>query len=279
MTLKTYLLSATPLHPVSFNLDHPHTVERSMCVNRISCSRARLVRWACMAALLSGGSPALGADEIRVAETRTVSMERDPDRAEATHELRLALYGFTGTRWSPEQIFAAAREGSKLLEQCGVAVLSVELKMLDTPRPFRYYDTPASRELLRRIEVARPAVFFVEDTLNNPAFDAEAIGRENAVNRPELTDTIWIAYEARDLPQTFAHELVHVLSNSGEHSTEPGNLMRATTSWRNTRLTEAQCARLRWHGETSRLLAVQPRPSHEQWGVRSGDPEESSTDQ
>lgn len=214
-----------------------------------------LVRTLCIPVLLVGALPALGEGEIQTIETRTISMERNPERAGATHELRIALYGFSGTRWSTPQIFAAAREGSKLLEQCSVAVVHAELKMLEAPRRFRYYNTPVSRELLRQIKVAKPAIFFVEDTLNNPAFDAEAIGRENAATQPELTDTIWIAYDARDLPQTFAHELVHVLSDDGEHSNEPGNLMRAHTSTRNTRLTDAQCARLRSRGEANGLLS------------------------
>jgi len=207
-----------------------------------------------MVVLLVGALPALGEGEIQIVETRTISMERDPDKADATHELRLALYSFSGTRWAAPQIYAAAREGSRLLAQCGVAVVHAELRMLEAPRRFRYYHTPVSRELLRRIKVVKPAIFFVEDTLNNPAFDAEAIGRENAGTQPELTDSVWIAYDARDLPQTFAHELVHVLSDDGEHSNEPGNLMRAHTSRRNTRLTDAQCSRLRSRGEANGLL-------------------------
>jgi hypothetical protein len=207
-----------------------------------------------MTVLLVGASPVLGEGAIETVETRTIAMARVPDRTGATLELRLTLYGFSGTRWSAPQIRAAAREGSGLLAQCGVAVVHAELKILEAPRRFRYYNTPVSRELLRRIKVAKPAIFFVEDTLNSPAFDAEAIGRENAVTRPELTDTVWIAYDARDLPQTFAHELVHVLSDDGEHSNEPGNLMRTHTSRSNTRLTEAQCARLRMRGEANGLL-------------------------
>jgi hypothetical protein len=207
-----------------------------------------------MAVLLVEAFPALGEGEIETVETHTIPMEQYPERTGATHELRLALYGFSGTRWSAPQIHAAAREGSRLLAQCGIAVAHAEFKMLEAPRRFRYYHTPVSRELLRRIKVAKPAIFFVEDTLNNPAFDAEAIGRENSVTHPELTDTVWIAYDARDLPQTFAHELVHVLSDDGEHSNESGNLMRAHTSRRNTRLTEAQCARLRSRGEANGLL-------------------------
>ena len=223
-------------------------------------------------ALLAGALPASGADEIRVVETR--NMVVDPvARNDASHELQLYLYTFRGARWSPDHIVDAVLEGSKLLEQCGVALASAVLHVVEAPQQFRYYHTPVSRELLRRIRISRPAVFFVDDTRNNPAFDAEAIGRGNARTQPELTDTIWIAFEARDLPQTFAHEMVHVLSDDGEHSTEPANLMRATTSWRNTRLTAAQCARLRSRGETNGLLTARFPSSQKAWGARSREDE------
>lgn len=63
---------------------------------------------------------------------------------------------------------------------------------------------------------------------------------------------------ARDLPFALAHELAHVLSDSGEHSEEPRNLMRAATSPENTRLSEAQCRRLRERGAANGLLAPKP---------------------
>jgi hypothetical protein len=106
--------------------------------------------------------------------------------------------------------------------------------------------------------VVRPAVFFVQDTKNQPAYDGEAIGRANSATRPELADTVWLAYGARQLPQALAHELVHVLSDSGEHSDEPGNLMRDETSPDNTRLTAAQCDSLRSRGEANGLLTRRP---------------------
>ena len=52
-----------------------------------------------------------------------------------------------------------------------------------------------------------------------------------------------------------AHELAHVLMDSGEHTDEPGNLMRDETTPANTLLSVAQCARLRKNGVANGLLA------------------------
>lgn len=147
------------------------------------------------------------------------------------------------------------REAAGLLRQCGVALSRAELRVVQAPRRFHVYFTPVSRELLARLPVPRPAVFFVDDTRNEPAFDAEAIGRGNSAARPELADTVWVAYGARDVAQVVAHELVHVLSDSGEHSEAPDNLMRVETAPRNTRLSAAQCDRLRARGEANGLLS------------------------
>jgi len=193
--------------------------------------------------------------DIRIVETRVLAPPPVPG---ASHELRLVFYTFRGARWQPETILSAAREAARLLGQCRVGVAGAELRVLDAPRRFHFYATPVARELLRRLDAPKPAVFFVEDTRNRPAFDAEAIGLKNAATRPELANTVWVAYEARDLPQALAHELVHVLSDSGDHSSEPGNLMRDETSAQDTRLSPEQCALLRRQGETHGLLKRLP---------------------
>ncbi len=116
------------------------------------------------------------------------------------------------------------------------------------------FSTPAARELARAHPVVKPAVYLVRGTKNRPAFDAEAIGRANSRTRPEIADTVWMTAAARDPGIALAHELAHVLMDSGEHSEEEGNLMREETSPRNTTLAAAQCARLREAGSRNGLL-------------------------
>jgi hypothetical protein len=47
---------------------------------------------------------------------------------------------------------------------------------------------------------------------------------------------------------------VHVLSDSGQHTGEPGNLMRPETAPHNARLNAAQCELMRSRGEANGLL-------------------------
>lgn len=172
----------------------------------------------------------------------------------ATHAFKLHLYVFKATSWRVEDVVTALPRAAELLAQCAVALEPIELAVLETPQRFRYYQTHVSRALARALDPARPAVFFVEDTRNRPAFDAETIGLSNAASRPELANTVWIAYGAHDLPYAIAHELVHVLSDSGAHSSAPGNLMRDETAPANAGLTAEQCARVRARGEANGLL-------------------------
>ena len=212
--------------------------------------RCRPALLGCILALLAAPAPAQ--ETARVVDTHTVSAE-GPSR-EVTHDLRLELYVFHGSRWTPGAVVVPLWDAVRLLEQCGIAFAGADLKVLEAPERFRIYSTAISRELVGGLTVRKPAIFFVEDTRQEPAFDAESIGRENSGTRPELADTTWVAFGARDLPLALAHELVHVLADSGEHSPDPANLMHGATNGTNTRLTDAQCGRIRERGEANGLL-------------------------
>lgn len=188
---------------------------------------------------------------VRVIEMREI----EASRADMPYRLRLALYTPAGGPWEAETIRAATQEAGAILAQCGIGLGRTTLSVYTGDPRFRDYFTPWSRTLVRLLEPEKPAVFFVAETRNRPPFDAEAIGRGNSGSRPELADTVWVASGTRDLPVSLAHELAHVLADSGEHSKEPGNLMGEETSAAATRLTVAQCARIVATGEANGLLA------------------------
>ncbi|MSP96689.1 MAG: hypothetical protein EXR29_05555 [Betaproteobacteria bacterium] len=198
--------------------------------------------------------PARGQDPapITVLEHRELPIERN--LSAPTHHLKLTLAYLEGGGWSPDTIHAGIRQGVQIFAQCGVALENVELLRVGAPDRFRDFYSPVSRELARTLVLRKPTIYFIAGTRQRPGFDAEAIGRGNSRTRPELRDTVWVTRGARDLGIVLAHELAHVLMDSGEHSDEAGNLMREDTAPENTRLSEAQCARLRDAGTVNGLL-------------------------
>jgi hypothetical protein len=180
----------------------------------------------------------------------------------ATHELALTLVYFSGGSWERGAIMAALGAAAEILAQCRVVLQRAELVRVEAPVRYQFFSTPISRELMRAVPGTRPAIYFVTDTRQQPAFDAEAIGRANSRTRPELADTVWITRAARDPGISLAHEIAHVLQDDGEHVEDPGNLMRADTAPENTRLNALQCARLRDTATRNGLLRTTNPPNH-----------------
>lgn len=176
-----------------------------------------------------------------------------PDSASLALDASLVI--LRDTRWSRALLESAARDAAGIFARCGVAFRGFEVFELRTPRRLLYFNDAHAAALVREFEFPRPAVFFVRDTLQKIAFDAEAIGRSGGRRRPELVDTVWMTEAIEHPGITLAHELYHVLADSGAHSNDAGNLMNPRTSNDNTRLDEAQCARLRDVGAASGYLA------------------------
>ena len=218
------------------------------------------VRVICGTVLIVSLANAQETAKIKVSERYALAADQIYRRGaaphDATHQLTLTLVYFTRSNWSRDTIVRAAGSAAEILEQCGVLLRQVELVRVDAPQHYYYFDTPVSRELARTLQLARPTVYFVTDTRQQPAFDAEAIGRGNSKTRPELADSVWLTRATRDVGIVLAHELVHVLIDSGEHLEQPGNLMRERTTPQNTRLTGTHCARVREVGTKNGLLRV-----------------------
>jgi Subtilase family len=171
-----------------------------------------------------------------------------------THELRLTLVIMEGAGWQVEAIREAAVKAAEILAQCGVAIAEVTVRIVEGPESMKIFRTDWSKQLVSELAAEKPAVFFVKDTLQDIAFDAEAFGRSNSRKRRQLADTVWIMSGAADLDVTLAHELYHSLADTGQHDTDPLNLMFERTSGTNTTLRASQCLRLIRVGEALRNL-------------------------
>lgn len=203
-------------------------------------------------AVLALPSCAIAPLPLRIEQRITISGLPQPASGRMTHDLELGIVDIG--RWPDTEIIAAVHQAARLLAQCGIRITGAELLQVTVAESHRHFDTPRSRELARALQPPRPAIYFAAGTRQVPAFDAEAIGRGNSRSRPELADSVWIARGARDLGIVVAHELAHVLMDSGAHDNTPGNLMAESTTQDNTRLTTEQCARMRDTGTRNGLL-------------------------
>jgi hypothetical protein len=200
----------------------------------------------CLCVAVAAPVRAQQAAEPPLLELRSWTLSKGDLAASRAHPyaygLRLEMAMLRGTRWAPGTVLDSVKRAAGILAQCGIRIELARLHEFDGPRRYRYLSTPDSREFARRTGLPKPAIFFVDDTRMEPAFEAESVGRANARSRPEMTDTVWITSGTRDLPVALAHELVHVLANSGAHSSLPRNLMRERTTPLNTTLAPGQCS-------------------------------------
>ena len=160
-------------------------------------------------------------------------------------ELGLDLVLFAGSGWEVEELTELIAQLAQTYAQCGVHLVHVRWRQMAVREQWLDYSSRSARQLVSTLAIERPAAFLVRDTRQHPAFDAEAIGAGNSRTRPELQDTVWLT---RALPHPavgLAHELYHVLTNSGAHDSRPNNLMRADSAPGNTRLEEDQCRAMR----------------------------------
>ncbi|HSS64697.1 MAG TPA: S8 family serine peptidase, partial [Gammaproteobacteria bacterium] len=169
-----------------------------------------------------------------------------PESVEQT--LSLSLVVLDGTAWSEPLLESMAAEAARILAQCGLGLSDIRLYRVRAPRRLSYFNDWHASALVSKLEIPRPAVFFVRDTLQQIAFDAEAIGHSNGRSRPSLVDTVWMTEAVGHSGIALAHELFHVLADSGNHSDDPENLMYAETLGVNTRLNEGQCMQVRRTG-------------------------------
>ena len=169
--------------------------------------------------------------------------------------LDLSVVVLEESGWPPAAVRAMLRGAAAIFQQCGIALRKASVHRLSAPEKLRYFTAETAQALVGARPYAKPAVYLMADTRRPVPFDAEAFAPANSARYPRLADTVWIMRAMRHPEVALAHELVHVLTDSGEHSSDAGNLMREETALENTRLTAGQCRRIRDGGTARGLLA------------------------
>ncbi|MGD8349834.1 MAG: S8/S53 family peptidase [Gammaproteobacteria bacterium] len=157
-------------------------------------------------------------------------------------------------RWSEPRIAAILRSAFGILDQCGIAAGEMSLYAVDAPDYLRDLSTGSARTLLDAVGGDGPTVVLARDTLMQEAYTGEAFGLGNTSMRPWLANSVWLMLDVDDAGIALAHELYHVLANSGEHIAGAANLMQADTHPDSSDLTAQQCRLARDNGIANQLL-------------------------
>ena len=181
---------------------------------------------------------------------------RSAPLARARHQLTGSFVVIRNTRWTVAAVRRAVHQAASILGQCGIAMAPSFIHVVDGPGRVRYYHNSTAHELARALDVPRPTVFFLKDTLQREAFEGEAIGRANSRDRPLLRNTVWMIEDSADPGIALAHELFHLVTDSGRHSDDQRNLMHAETEARSVTLSADQCRRAVTQGVENGLLVA-----------------------
>lgn len=149
------------------------------------------------------------------------------------------------TRWSRQQVLQLLDSVQEILSQCQLSIAGASIHTVSAPAYLRDLETGSAKTLLDAVRAKGPqrrlTAVLARDTRMEIPFDAEAFGEGNTRHRPWLTGTVWLTSALKDRAIALAHELYHVLVNSGSHSEQAGNLMLARTTGANTSLSGGQC--------------------------------------
>lgn len=159
-----------------------------------------------------------------------------------------------GSGWKREALLDMLRTVARVYRQCDIGLRRARLLRVSVADRLLDFDAATARTLLSAVQPRRPTVILVRDTLREPAYEGEAFGLANVRVQEWLRNTVWLVQDLQDGGIALAHELFHVLSNSGDHVETAANLMRSRTDGKATRLTAEQCARARETALRQQLL-------------------------
>ncbi len=158
------------------------------------------------------------------------------------------------SRWSEARVEAALRQAYDILSQCAVRAGELDILAVDGADYLRDLSTGSAHTLLASLGGDVATVVFARDTRMQEQFTGEAFGLGNTRMRPWLANSVWLMLDVDDPGVALAHELFHVLANSGAHVEGEANLMQGRTRPDSTALTAEQCEALQTVGREIGLL-------------------------
>ncbi len=168
--------------------------------------------------------------------------------------LNLSIAMVADSGWQESMIPEIVHTTADVLSQCGIALSRAQLFRLRVSPYLMDFQAGTAKTIIDRTMLPTPTVFLVRDTLMALAFEGEAFGTANTSTRPWLRNTVWLIKDVQHPEIALPHELLHVLSDSGEHVGDGDNLMQEQTGPDHTVLTPAQCAHARETGLAHGLL-------------------------
>jgi len=157
-------------------------------------------------------------------------------------------------QWQATRIRQAVQQAYQILAQCDIGPRKVEAFVIQADDYLLDLSTGSARSLLEAVGVRQPVVVFARDTQMQAAYLGEAFGLGNTRRRPWLANSVWLMHDVDDSGIALAHELFHVLANSGAHVEGQPNLMQAYTRPESTELTPVQCQQAQNFGAANGLL-------------------------
>ena len=158
------------------------------------------------------------------------------------------------SRWTHQRVEQAVQQAYEILAQCSIIAGEVSIHAIEAEDYLRDLSTGSARTLLKAAGTANATVVFARDTRMQAAFDGEAFGLGNTRMRPWLAPSVWLMLGVDDPGVALAHELFHVIANSGEHVEGVANLMQGRTRPESQKLTPDQCRLALANGVANRLL-------------------------
>ena len=194
------------------------------------------------------------ADTLQLTITENNTLKTDT-KAENLVPLNLVVLD---PGWSDDRIRNTIGMANSIYEQCNLELDVKALLRVKNSGHLANLSPGSALQLYRRLDSKlhpeSATVYLATDTDMQVKFDAEAFGLANTKNRPWMKNSLWISVTTKDTGHALAHELYHVLANSGRHTDEPGNLMRDRTALDNVTLTQEQCQQAIETATTNALL-------------------------